>query len=117
MDGAWQWQPGARVGPYVLREKLGAGTMGAVFRALGPDGREVALKAMSVGGSELALKRFLRESQAQSAAGEHPNVLTIYGSGHDLGCPWIAVQLAGDSLQDRIDRYGALDAEEVLRIG
>ncbi|HBP20714.1 MAG TPA: hypothetical protein DEA08_23365 [Planctomycetes bacterium] len=91
--------------------------MGAVFRAVDPSGREVALKAMSAGGSELALKRFLRETEAQSAAGEHPNVLTIYGSGHDLGCPWIAVQLAGESLQERIDRYGALDAEEVLRIG
>ncbi len=109
-----------RLGPYRVLEVLGAGGMGVVFRAEDPElRRPVALKAMlpSLGASQSARKRFLREAQA-AAAITHDNIVHIYQVGEDRGAPFIAMQfLDGESLEARLRRERRLPVAEALRIG
>ncbi|MGE0710907.1 MAG: bifunctional serine/threonine-protein kinase/formylglycine-generating enzyme family protein [Planctomycetota bacterium] len=119
MSGARRWVPGARVGSYVLGERLGAGAMGAVYRGRNElSGEEVAIKVMS---TDLAtpegLARFLREAKAQAAAGGHPNVLAVHTAGEEQGDPYIVMELtSGETLADRL-RTGPLPPLEVARLG
>ena len=75
----------ARIGRFVIKEKLGAGAFGAVYRAHDPQlGREVALKVPHPGAlSEPRLvERFLREGRA--AAGlHHPHIVPVFDAGQD----------------------------------
>lgn len=69
-----------RVSHYLIEEKLGAGGMGTVFRALDEKlGRRVALKFLLPGaipGPE-ARERFIAEARAASSL-DHPNICTIF---------------------------------------
>jgi serine/threonine protein kinase/Leucine-rich repeat (LRR) protein len=109
-----------RLGPYRVLQVLGAGGMGVVFRAEDPQlKRPVALKAMlpTLGASESARKRFLREAQA-AAAISHDNIVHIYQVGEDRGVPFMAMQfLDGESLEARLKRERRLPTAEVVRIG
>jgi serine/threonine protein kinase/tetratricopeptide (TPR) repeat protein len=69
---------------YEIRDELGRGGMGVVYRALDRDlQREVALKVMlGVDGS--ALPRFVAEARA-TAQLQHPGVVPIYDIGLDSG--------------------------------
>src|SRR5262245_57486018 len=75
--------PGTRVGPYDVRERLGAGGMGVVYAAYHPElDRRVALKLLrpdaTLGSSREELRaRLLREAQAMARL-SHPNVVTVY---------------------------------------
>ncbi len=110
---------GTQFGPYRLIEKIGAGGMGEVYRALDTRlEREVALKLVSstylateVGSgspspvlaaappgstphtpNHLSRERFLRE--ARSAANlNHPNVCAIHDTGEQDGRPYLVMEL------------------------
>ena len=71
---------GERVGRYELVERIGAGAMGVVYRAIDPRlERQVALKLVR---DETADSRARLEHEAQLAAKlQHPNVVTIYDTG------------------------------------
>lgn len=85
-----------RIGPYVLREQIGSGGMGAVFRAVRSDAhyeREVALKVVPPGmGSDLN-RRFWAERQILAGL-EHPNIARLYDGGWSAdGRPYFAMEL------------------------
>jgi WD40 repeat protein len=109
-----------RLGPYRILAILGAGGMGVVYQAEDTQlKRPVALKAMlpTLGASESARKRFLREAQV-AAAIDHDNIVHIYQVGEDRGVPFMAMQfLHGESLDERLKREKRLPMPEVLRIG
>ncbi len=70
-------------GPYRLREQIGRGAMGRVYRAFDTrKNREVALKVIAdhVVPSESARRRFLREAEVNGRL-NHPNVVPV----HDYG--------------------------------
>ena len=70
---------GLRLGPYLLRRRLGAGAMGTVFLAHDPrSGLEVAIKTRTGGSAE----RFAREAQL-TAQLAHPGILRVYDAGVD----------------------------------
>ena len=74
-----------RIGRFVIKGKLGAGSFGAVYRAFDPHlKREVALKVPHPGAlSEPRLvERFLREGKA-SAGLHHPHIVPIFDAGQD----------------------------------
>jgi eukaryotic-like serine/threonine-protein kinase len=84
----------ARIGRFVLREPLGEGGYGAVFRAYDPHlDRDVALKVLKPNRlGEKALERFLREARA-AARLDHPNIVGLHDAGRDDQRCWIAYQL------------------------
>ncbi|MEO7521162.1 MAG: protein kinase, partial [Gemmatimonas sp.] len=109
---------GDRVGPYEIRELIGQGGMGKVYRAHDPQlGRELALKLLAKreGEDPAAVDRFVREARAASAL-NHPNVVTIYEIGDDANGRYIAMEyVAGVTLRALIER--GRDGDSLPRVG
>jgi len=105
---------GARFGPYEIRDLLGRGGMGEVYRAYDERlGREVAIKVLSAHLAEDAesVARFRREARAIAAI-SHPNIIAVF----DVGSDFVVTELLeGEMLRTRLDR-GPLEREEMLRI-
>jgi tetratricopeptide (TPR) repeat protein len=75
---------GVVAGRFEIRERLGAGSAGVVYRAWDRDlGRQVALKIMDAGGPTRAA-RIQREGEL-TARLDHPAVVRIHSSGHAGG--------------------------------
>ncbi len=85
-----------RIGPFLLAERLGEGSMGVVYRAVQhePIRREVAVKIVRSGhDSERVLSRFEAERQALARL-EHPNIARVIDAGlAPDGRPWFAMEL------------------------
>src|SRR5438045_7040434 len=110
--------PGTPLGPYEVRELLGKGGMGEVYRAR--DRRldsDVALKVISdaIDQDSSARTRFEREAKAIAAL-THPNILAIFDFSKDHD-HWYAVTelLHGETLRERLAR-GRLTAAETIDI-
>ncbi|HUS37032.1 MAG TPA: serine/threonine-protein kinase [Verrucomicrobiae bacterium] len=83
-------------GDFELKEPLGHGGMGMVFRAWQVSmRREVALKMINSGelASAEAVRRFRREAEAASLL-DHPNIVKVYAVGEREGHQYIAMELA-----------------------
>ncbi len=115
-------QPGSlgRLAQYEVVELVGRGGMGIVLRAYDPKlNRVVAIKVLAPQwtANSLAVKRFLREAQA-AAAIRHDHVVTIHGIHDDHSPPMIVMEfIDGISIQERIEACGALELDEIIRIG
>ncbi len=74
---------GARVGPYEVVARVGAGGMGEVYRARDPRlGRDVALKILPASFAADADRRARFEREARTLASlNHPNIAQIYDVG------------------------------------
>jgi serine/threonine protein kinase len=109
-----------RLGKYRVLGILGHGGMGVVYKA--EDSvlkRTVALKVIlpSLGASENARKRFLREARTMGQL-EHDHVVRLYEVGEDRGIPFMAMEfLVGEPLDRRLKNEPALPLAETLRIG
>lgn len=113
---------GAQFGPYRVESLLGAGGMGAVYRATDTVlGRQVAIKILpaDVAADPEWVARFRREAQALAAL-NHPNVGAIYGfealdgrAGSALGLVLELVE--GATLAEKLTA-GPLPVEETLAI-
>jgi len=96
--GAFATDAGAadrRIDGYVLHERLGAGGMGLVRRAVQESlSRGVAVKLLppGAGSSEEAVRRFRREVAALSRC-DHAHVVKVLDSGEDAHGPWYAMEL------------------------
>ena len=95
-------------GRYTLREILGEGGMGAVYRAdqTEPVRRQVALKLIKVGmDSRAVLARFDAERQALALM-DHPNIARVFDGGSTAaGQPFFAMELVrGEPITGYCDR-------------
>jgi len=110
---------GRIISHYRIGEKLGAGGMGAVYRARDERlNRDIALKILQPGSktSLAAQKDLLREAQSASALND-PHIGTIYEVGEDDGDHFIVMELVeGKPLNSLIPAEG-LRPELVLRYG
>jgi serine/threonine protein kinase len=132
-----------RLDRYEIESVIGAGGMGIVFKGFDTElHRPVAIKVLSphLAGSGAARSRFAREAQA-AAAIVHDHVIPIHnvavtstrkqstavnpGDSSEFqlkslaegGLPYLVMPyIAGESLQARVDRLGALPIKEVVRI-
>jgi serine/threonine protein kinase/WD40 repeat protein len=108
------------LGHYDVLEVIGRGGMGVVLRAFDEQlHRVVAIKVMAaqLATNATARKRFSREAQAQAAVC-NDHVVTIHAVEETDGLPYLVMQyVAGLSLQQRLDRTGPLELQEILRIG
>src|SRR3954453_2868848 len=104
-------------GRYKLEAKLGSGGMSTVYLARDTTlDRQVAVKVMHREMSEQAdqLQRFRQEARAVAKL-SHPNVVAVIDAGEDGGHPYIVFEyVEGETLKQRINRIGALDAQEAL---
>jgi len=105
--------------PFLVRRVVGMGGMGVVLEGWDEQlHRPVAIKAMHPHLATIAIarQRFIREARA-AAVVVHPNVVPIHSINEESDPPYLVMPLiAGESLQARIDRMGALDVGSALRI-
>jgi len=110
---------GTKLGPYEILAFLGAGGMGAVYRARDVRlERTVAIKILKdheVKKSD-AKERFEREARTISSL-NHPNICHLYDVGEKEGVGFVVMEyLDGQTLADRLNR-GPLPLDLVLQYG
>jgi eukaryotic-like serine/threonine-protein kinase len=107
---------GRRFGPYLLRERIGAGGMGEVYRARDTKlGRDVAIKVLpqAFADDPDRIARFEREARVLASL-DHPHIGTIHGIEESDGIRALVLALVeGETLADRITS-GPLPVAEVL---
>jgi eukaryotic-like serine/threonine-protein kinase len=103
-------RPGTKLGAYEVREQIGAGGMGEVYRATDTRlKRDVAIKVLP---EEFArdperLARFRREAQLLASL-NHPNIATIHGLEEADGAHFLVMELvSGETLAETIRDSGA----------
>ncbi len=110
---------GERLGSYELIERIGAGGMGEVWRALDPAlGRHVAIKILSpqFARDQDRLRRFEQEARAAGML-NHPNVLGIYAVGRHEHSPYLVTELLeGVTLRQRL-ASGAIPEARAIEYG
>lgn len=112
-----------RIGKYILQGELGKGAMGVVYKGLDPYiERPVAVKTIRFellsdpAEQEQAQVRFMREARSAGNL-SHPNIVTIYEVGEDLGQTFIAMEYVdGQSLEKLLASGKRLEFEEVIRL-
>jgi len=109
-------EPGARIGRYEIRTRLGAGGMAEVYLADDVElQRPVAVKVLppDTMADPHAQRRLLREARA-AASLDHPNIAAVYEIGEDQGRHFIAMQFVeGEPLDARLRRTSLTQAEAV----
>src|SRR4051794_526407 len=106
--------PGMRLGPYEIVALLGAGGMGAVYRATDTKlNREVAIKILpdALANDPDYLARFTREAQVLASL-NHPNIAIIHGV-EDRA---LVMELVPGQTLEEIIAAGSLPLEETLGI-
>jgi serine/threonine protein kinase len=120
--GRWSetWTKGTlgTVGRFQLREVVGDGGFGRVYKAYDPRlDRDVALKVLKqTAPGERVMQRFFREARA-AARLSHPNIVPVHDSGCDEGRCWIAYEyVVGRPLSRRLDPPGKPDLSTAVRL-
>lgn len=105
---------GARIGRYQLRERLGAGGMGVVYRAL--DLREGCMVALKVLTDPAGATRFEREARLQGRL-RHPGIVGLIESAQADGHRYLAMEYAGGvTLTEYIRHRGRLRGTEAAAL-
>ncbi len=108
--------PGAKLGPYRILGKIGAGGSGVVYRASDDRlKREVAIKVLHerFASNPERLALFTREAQLIAAL-NHPNILTLHDVGSERGLWYTVTELLhGHTLRARMSR-GLLPIEDTI---
>src|SRR5580765_4586668 len=108
--------PGSRLGSYEVIALLGAGGMGAVYRARDARlDRDVAIKVLaeSLTRDEGATARFEREAVSVAKL-SHPNILSIFEFAHDGDTAFVVMELVdGETLRARLE-HGPIPARKAI---
>ncbi|MFO0680107.1 MAG: protein kinase [Polyangiaceae bacterium] len=107
-------------GRFTLLAKIGAGSMGAVYRARqNPVGRHVAIKVLRADRAidDVTKARFLREARANSLLAS-PHTVTLFDFGEsESGELYLAMELLeGESLGARLRRVKRLPVKEAVEV-
>jgi serine/threonine-protein kinase len=109
-----------QVSEYVIKERIGAGGMGIVYRAVQPMiGKQVAIKVLKAELAEAGelVKRLLVEARVVNSI-EHRGVIDIFGFGQlPDGRPYVVMELLqGVPLDAFIRKRGRVGADETAEI-
>jgi tetratricopeptide (TPR) repeat protein len=100
-------------GRYAIRDRLGAGGMGAVYRAFDRElNEEVAFKVLRDGGAG-SLDRFRREVRLARRIA-HPNVCRVFDLGEDGDLRFLTMELVEGQTLRALLGEGALQPERAL---
>ncbi|PKN53821.1 MAG: serine/threonine protein kinase, partial [Deltaproteobacteria bacterium HGW-Deltaproteobacteria-14] len=106
-------------GKYAIKERIGAGGMGAVYRALHQQtGGDVAVKVLhgTAALDDHAVKRFQLEAQ-NAAQLRHANTIRVIDFGIDEGVFYLVMEhLVGHALNDLIARQGPFPWRRAVHI-
>jgi serine/threonine protein kinase len=115
--------PAVVAGRYRLRDVVGAGGMGTVWRATDELlGRDVAIKRVRLDGlsradAAVARERTMREARI-AAALHHPHIVSIFDVVLEGAEPWLILEFVPSrTLGSVLDERGALPPAEVASIG
>jgi serine/threonine protein kinase len=104
-------------GRYRLDAQIGAGGMSTVYRAFDTVlERQVAIKLMhrEIASDSDQLERFRREARAVAQL-NHPYIVGVIDAGEDDRTPYIVFEyVEGETLKDRIRRFGRLPVGEAV---
>jgi tRNA A-37 threonylcarbamoyl transferase component Bud32 len=104
-------------GRYRLDEQIGTGGMSTVYRAFDTVlERQVAVKLMhrDMADHPGQLERFRREARAVAQL-NHPHIVQVIDAGEDDNMPYIVFEyVEGETLKDRIRRFGRLPITEAI---
>lgn len=107
---------GSRLGSYEVIAPIGAGGMGAVYRARDARlDREVAIKVLAdaLTTDAAAMARFEREAVSVAKL-SHPNILSIFEFGRDAGTAFVVTELVdGETLRGRLE-HGPIPARKAI---
>jgi serine/threonine-protein kinase len=111
---------GSHISEYVIQERIGAGGMGIVYRAVQPlIGKQVAIKVLKagLGDAHELVPRLLVEARVVNAI-RHRGVIDIFGFGElPDGRPYVVMELLqGVSLSAYLRKRKRLSAEETVVI-
>src|SRR5262245_36309401 len=109
-----------RLGAYEVLEVIGRGGMGVVLKAFDPNLRRMtAIKILAPHWASHADARERFEREARAAAKiRHENVVAIHAVDEIDGLPYLVMEyVPGMSLQQRLDKGGPMEIEEILAIG
>src|SRR5258705_1485701 len=110
--------PAETIAHYRIIQALGAGGMGAVYKAYDNKlHRVVALKVLppEFVSQQDRRRRFFQEARAASAL-NHPHILTVYEVGEDDGKPYIAMEyIEGQTIRQKI-KAKAMQLNEALDV-
>jgi len=108
---------GERLDHFELKEFVGGGGMGAVFRARDTRlDRIVALKVLARehGADEETVRRFRNEAQS-AARLDHENIARVYHIGEDKGIHYITFEfIEGVNIRELVHRRGPLPLADVI---
>ena len=111
-------KPQVTIAHYQIIEPIGAGGMGAVYKAFDNKlQRIVALKVLPLEyvSQQDRRRRFFQEARAASAL-THPHILTVYEVGEDDGKPYIAMEyIEGQTIRQKI-KAKAMQLTEALDV-
>lgn len=111
---------GARLGHYLIEEKIGEGGMGIVYKARDMRLlRSVAVKILSpdLVSDEKILSQFIREAQTASAL-NHPYICTVHDVDETEGIRYIVMEwVNGKTLSEKLAQEGPLPEKNVIEIG
>ena len=100
-------QLNSKLGPYQIKDKLGAGGMGEVYRATDTRlDRTVAIKVLPAhfATDPARRDRFEREARIVSSL-NHPHICTLYDVGEQEGVYYLVMELVdGETLEARLTR-------------
>ncbi len=112
-------RPGQMIGRYAVVEFIGAGGMGAVYRARDSHlGREVAIKVLreDVATAPDRLRRFEQEAKAVGALND-PHILTVYDVGNQDGTPYVVTELLEGETLGKVLAHRSPTVRQVLAWG
>ena len=112
-----------KIGRYQIHEELGRGAMGVVVRAVDSViGRTVAIKTIRLDAfsdpaeREKLKERLLREARSAGLL-SHPNIVTVYDAGEELGVAFIAMEfVAGQTVEQALRERGRLERTQVCTV-
>jgi len=119
LDAQKSFDKDQKIAGYKLEKKLGAGSMGTVYKArqLSLD-REVAIKILSphLARKQDYVERFLKEARAVARL-NHPNVISGIDAGESDGVRYFVMEYAsGMTIGDLLKRGGPMDERRALRV-
>lgn len=109
---------GHSIGPYRVEALLGVGGMGRVYKAVNPEGDEVALKLVKadLASDEIFRRRFDREVRIARTV-VHLHVVPVIDSGEHEGIPYMAQKYVGNgTLEDLVQKEQTLDLDSAVKI-